>query len=353
MILPAKRLALGVIGCGWVTQNWHLPALAALAEVEIVAVADCDEVQADRTADRFGIPHRYRTAHALLAHRQLHAVAVCVPPQYHVEIGLAALDAGKHLFIEKPLALNLGDCDSLVDRAKQASATVMVGFNLRWHRLVRQARVALQSGALGRLSMIRSIFTNGVYQNGRIPEWRRQRVLGGGVLLDMAIHHIDLWRFLLDSEVEEIFVASRSSRWDDETATVTGRMANGILISAVFSAETTESHEMEFYGQSGRLCLSCYRFDGLEWHPRSHASGGMGVRVTRLASKLRTMPHAWAALRHGGDMLGSYRAQWRHFIESIQRREPAGCTLEDGRRAVQIALAAIESSSCGRPITLN
>ena len=341
-----------MIGCGWVTQNWHLPALAGLADVDIAAVADCDEAQVDRTADRFGIPHRYRTARALLAHPGLHAVAVCVPPQYHADIAMAAFEAGKHVFIEKPLALNLGECDALVERAAQTSATVMVGFNLRWHRLVRQARVALQKSALGSLSMVRSVFTNSVYQNSRIPDWRRHRALGGGVLLDMAIHHIDLWRFLLDSEVEEVFVLSRAARWDDETATVTVRMTSGILISAVFSADTAESHEMEFYGQSGRLCLSCYRFDGLEGHPIASASGGIRTRIARLGSLLRTMPHAWVALRHGSDMLMSYRAQWRHFIESINRREPAGCTLEDGRRAVQVALAAIESSSCGRPIML-
>ena len=352
VISPPQRVSLGIIGCGWVTQNWHLPALAGMPDVEITAVADCDEAQVGQTADRFNIPHRYRIARGLLAHPGLQALAVCVPPQHHAEIGLAALDAGKHVFIEKPLALNLGDCDALVDRASQTSATVMVGFNLRWHRLVREARTAIRDGALGELSMLRSVFTNGVYHGSRVPEWRRQRALGGGLLLDMVIHHIDLWRFLLDSEVEEIFTTSRSGRWSDETGTIMARMANDVLISAVFCAATTETHEMEIYGQSGRLCVSCYRFDGLQRHSISSASGGIRMRLARLGSTLRTMPQAWAAFRNGGDMLGAYRAQWRHFIDSIHRGEPAECALEDGRRAVQVALAAIESSSYGRAITL-
>ncbi|MGH7232201.1 MAG: Gfo/Idh/MocA family protein [Nitrospiraceae bacterium] len=348
-----ERIKLGIIGCGWVTQAWHLPALTALKEVDIVAVADCDAARMKLAADRFHIPHRYGHASALLNHPALDAVAVCVPPQHHVEIALAALDAGKHVLIEKPLALTLTDCDTLAERARQTSTTVMVGFNLRWHRLIRQARAALHDGALGPLSMIRTAFTNGVYHNSSIPRWRRQRALGGGVLHDMAVHHFDLWRFLLQSEVKEISVTSQAGQGDDETAVVTGRMDNDVLLSAAFSAGTSDTHELEFYGQNGRLRLSCYRYDGWEWQRLAGTSGGIGTRLRALASKMRTAPYALAALRNGGEMLASYRGQWRHFIECVRRRTPAECTIEDGRRAVQTAQAAFESASCGRPITLN
>ena len=352
MTTHRARITLGMIGCGWVTQTWHLPALRGLSDAEVVAVADCDARQARLAAERFHIPHRYETAAALLKHPGLDAVAVCVPPQHHVEIALAALKTDKHVLIEKPMALSLDGCDALAERAKETSALVMVGFNLRWHRLVRQARTDLHNGALGRLSMIRAAFTNGVYRDTGLPAWRRHRAFGGGVLQDMAVHHFDLWRFLLESEIEEILVIAQPGSWEDETAAVTARMANGVLISAAYSARTTDNHEMEFYGETGRLRLSCYRFDGLERHPLSRSSGGMAARVSRLASRVRDVPHAWSAVRHGGEMLASYRAQWRHFIACIQQRIPVECTVEDGWRAVQAALAAIESASSKRPVTL-
>jgi predicted dehydrogenase len=78
----------------------------------------------------------------------------------------------------------------------------MVAFNLRWHRLVRQAREVIQRRTLGPLTLIRTALTS-YHEN--VPEWRRRRELGGGALFELAVHHFDLWRFLLQSEVEEVF----------------------------------------------------------------------------------------------------------------------------------------------------
>ena len=94
-------------------------------------------------------------------------------------------------------------------------------------------------------------------------EWQKRRSSGGGALFDQAIHLFDLWRFLLDTEVEEVFATSRSGPWDDETATVTARLTNGALASATCSERTGENNEVEIYGRRGRLQVSCYRFDGL------------------------------------------------------------------------------------------
>ncbi|MGH7824568.1 MAG: Gfo/Idh/MocA family protein [Candidatus Binatia bacterium] len=88
----------------------------------------------------------------------------------------------------------------------------MLGFNLRWHRLVRRARETIRRGTLGMIQMIRTVLTS-YHEN--VPEWRRYRTQGGGVLFEQAVHHFDLWRYLLQSEVEEVFATSRSGKWDD------------------------------------------------------------------------------------------------------------------------------------------
>jgi myo-inositol 2-dehydrogenase/D-chiro-inositol 1-dehydrogenase len=344
----SRSVKLGVIGCGNVAENRHLPALQSLQDAEVVAVADTNADCLKRVADKFHIEKRHADFRALLGDPVVEAVAVCVPAQFHVEVALVALDAGKHLFIEKPLALSLDECDRLIERAAQSPYKVMVGFNMRWHRLVRQAREIVQRGTLGPVKSLRSVITSRFRENE--PEWTKRRELGGGVLIELAVHSFDLWRFLLQSEVQEVFAMSRSERWEDETATVTARMANGVLASAVFSKGTGESTETEIYGQDGRLHISCYRFDGLEFSPSWSFPGSVRTRLRRMAHTLRELPQAVSAIRQGGDYVVSYQAEWRHFIDSIQQDTPVESTLEDGRRALQVVLAAVESASLGQPV---
>src|SRR6185436_2786222 len=144
----AEPLRVGLVGCGWVSEVCHLPALRDIREAEVVAVADLDRERAERMAGQYGIARRHTDYRALLDDPRVEAVAVCVPSRSHLEVALAALDAGKHLFIEKPLTADLDDCDRLVERASRSPVKAMVGFNMRWHRLVRQARDLIAGGAL-------------------------------------------------------------------------------------------------------------------------------------------------------------------------------------------------------------
>src|SRR5436853_7340172 len=130
MLERDRPVSLGIIGCGWVTSDRHLPALQQLPQARVVAVADINLDQLDRIAGRFHIERRYTDFRELLNDPTIEAVAVCTPPRFHVEPALATLEAGKHLFIEKPLALELDEIDRLLARARQSPKTVvMVGFN--------------------------------------------------------------------------------------------------------------------------------------------------------------------------------------------------------------------------------
>src|SRR5207244_5441235 len=127
--------------------------------------------------------------------------------------------------------LTLDDCDRLIESARGSPQTVMVAFNLRWHRLVRRARELIQSGRIGPVDSIQTVLTGTLRELG--PGWRTDRRLGGGVLLEKGAHHYDLWRYLLGSEVEEVSALSHSSRFDDELAIVTARIRNGALASTL------------------------------------------------------------------------------------------------------------------------
>ncbi|MCI0453751.1 MAG: Gfo/Idh/MocA family oxidoreductase [Candidatus Dadabacteria bacterium] len=349
----ANVVKLGIVGCGRVSVNHHLPALKKLPGVEVIALADTDKGCLNWAGDRFHINKRYTDYRFLLDSPSLDAVAVCVPPKSHVEIALGALAAGKHLFIEKPLALNLEECDRLIERARNAKTKAMVGFNLRHHRLVRQARQIIQQGTLGDIESIHTSLTSALRLRLKVPEWRNQRSSGGGALFEVAVHHFDLWRYLSGCEAEEVFAMSRADNWDDETVTLTARMTNGVPIASNFSERTSESNELEIYGRKGRLRLSLYDFYGFEFYPATITPGGIRPRIVKAYKMLKDFPEAFSVMLNGGDFLMTYHSEWQYFIDSIQNDTKIECTLEEGRRALQIALAAIESSSLGKPVRVD
>ena len=352
MARQSKMIKLGLIGCGRVAEERHLPALRHLPDVRVVAVADTDAARMRTVADRFGVVHRFGDHRALLDQADVDAVGILTPTRSHAEISLAALDAGKHVLVEKPLALNRTECDRLTARSSDSPCKVVVGFNLRWHRLVRRARAFVETGALGRIKAIRSVYTH--HRTGEnAPAWHRKIELGGGVSFNEGVHHFDLWRYLLQAEVEQVFSFSRpSAHYEDETHVTSARLSSGVLATGVFTFQSSPNSEVEIYGESGRLYLSCYRFDGLEFFPNVTYPGDLADRLTKAVFALRELPQAVPIMRRGGDFAVTFQGLWRHFIDCILQDEAPECTLDDGTRALCIALAAMESASSGQPVRI-
>jgi len=345
-------IRLGIIGCGKVSWERHMPALLHTREFEVTATADPDAGRSEWLAGKLGAPHRMTGYRALLDLPEVDAVGILTPTSSHAEITLAALDSGKHVLVEKPLALTVAECDRLAARASSSPCKVVVGFNLRWHRLVRRARAFIAAGALGRIKAIRCVYTHD--RTGETaPDWHRKLELGGGVTFNEGVHHFDLWRHLGGGGIEEVFAYSNpSSRYEDETSNVTARMSDGVLATAVLSLRTGPNSEVEIFGDLGRLCLSLYRFDGMEFHPHSTYPGNLAGRVKKTLSSLASLPQAIPIMRRGGDFQATFSGLWEHFADCILRDQPSDCTLEDGRSGIEAALAAIESFRSGRPVRL-
>jgi myo-inositol 2-dehydrogenase/D-chiro-inositol 1-dehydrogenase len=339
----APVINLGVIGCGVVSELRHLPALSRTSGIRVVALADSNSSRLNRVAGRYAVGRRYMDYRELIAAKGVDAVAVCVPPQLHTEIASAAVASGKHTFIEKPLALTLKDCALLSDCARRAGAVkVLVGHNLRWHRLVREAREIIRRGELGDIKLVRTVLTSGVRLRDNFAEWRRQRESGGGALFELGVHHFDLIRFLLAVELEEVYAASLSA---DETAIVNARAEGRVQIVSAFSEGTGENHEVEVYGARGWLRVSCYRADGLEHFHATQYPGSLATRLSKLKQTTWELPRIIRQLRHGGDYVATYASQWRHFADAIAYDTPVECTLADGQRALEIVLAAWEANA--------
>ena len=347
---PPLRLA--IIGCGLAVEQCHLPALRKIAGLALVALVDSDLARLNRIADRAGVRRRHTDYRTMLNDAGVDLVAVCAPPQLHAEIGLAVFDAGMHLFMEKPLALSLHDADRLVERTAGAGGKALIGFNLRWHRLIRRARSIIDGGGLGPLATIHTTFTSASAFPREVSAWRQRHDWGGGVLFDLGIHHFDLWRFLAGSEVEELFVHRRTDGPGHDRATVCAMMANGVLVTSSFSHGVSDTNELDICGAKASLRLSCYRSDSLRVYENDAPSGAVRHWPGDAVQALRNVPQSFARLFDGGDIIASYRAQWQHFVDAIRNGAPIKASFEEGRSALQIALAAVQSASNGQPVRL-
>jgi len=345
-----KLIRLGFIGCGRVAVERHLPALRRLTGVHLAAVADIEATRAFRLGVSAGAELRFADYRELLSRPDIDAVAVLTPTGSHGEIGLAALDAGKHVLMEKPLALTRDECDRLVARSASSPLKVVVCFNLRWHRLVRRARAFVRTGALGRIHAVHSTYTH--FRSGLdAPDWHRSPKQGGGVAFNEGVHHFDLWRYLLGMDVEQVFALSApSDHYEDETSAVVARLEGGAVATATLALRTAPNSEVEIFGDSGRLQVSLYRFDGLRFFPSSGYPGSVPDRLRHGAASITALAGSLPVLRRGGDFCATFDGIWEHFVECIRHGTPSECTPEDGRRAVQIALAAVESARTGRAV---
>ena len=346
----AERIGVGLIGCGRVSWERHYPALRRAPEFQVLAVCDKVPERSARVGALYGVQRCLTDYRQLIESPGVEAVGVLTETGSHAEAGVAAFEAGKHVFMEKPLALTLDEADRLLDAHKRAGRVAQVCFNLRWHRLIGKAKAIIDAGLLGRVKAIRSAYTHD-RTGANAPDWHRQLCTGGGVTFNEGIHHYDLWRFLLGREVEEVHAMGRSSDvYEDETCVITATLGGGILATGVMSFLSGPNSELEVFGERGRLLISLYRFDGLQFYPSDTYPGAWADRLKRGARSLLDLPALFADARDGGGFQATFAACWRGFGKSIRTAEAPFCALDDGRKALQIVLSSVRSQQLGRSV---
>jgi predicted dehydrogenase len=341
-----------MIGCGRAALAHHLPALARVDEAEVVALADPSREALDAVGDKFGVARRSEDYRDLLTDESIDAVCVAAPSDLHTEMTLAALDAGKHALVEKPLALSIDDCDLLVGRAAESGLKTMVGFNMRWHQHSRRARELVRQGQLGDVRLLRSVFASPSLVTPGIPRWRLDPARGGGMFAMQSVHHLDLWRFLLDDEIEEVFcgASGQPEAPGPGTAAIVASTSGGVRIAGDVCGVTGQQSEFAIYGSKAWLGASMNRFDSFELVPQYETVGDVAYRVRGLGRFLAGLPRAASSIRRGGDFKASFQGEWHHFAGAIRHDEEVECGFEDGREVTRIMLAVLESAQTGRPV---
>src|SRR5581483_11682776 len=205
-----KAARIGLIGAG-VLGRLRAQALLRVPALELRAVADADETRLAAVAGPPGIA-RATDYRRMLEAAEIDAVIVSTPTHLHEEMVLAALDAGRHVLCEKPLANGVASCRRIVDRAAAAGKILAVGFNHRYFRSVRYLKSIVDSGTIGELDHLR-VFGGHEGLGQLRGEWMyRSEYSGGGAMMDIGIHLTDLVRHLA-GEVVEVYGTATNRIW--------------------------------------------------------------------------------------------------------------------------------------------
>jgi predicted dehydrogenase len=191
----SKKLKVGVIGAGGIA-NKHLSVLTERDDTEIVSICDVRPEAAAEKAEKFDIPEVYSSYKDLLKKSDVDGVSVCTPNFFHAEPTIAALKAGKHAIVEKPMAMNVREARAMVNAANKTGKVLVVGFQLRYGPSAQMIKRAIDDGKLGNILYVRC---QAMRRRG-IPNWGvfgRKELQGGGPMIDLGVHILECAHYVM------------------------------------------------------------------------------------------------------------------------------------------------------------
>jgi predicted dehydrogenase len=335
-------MKVGIIGCGAVAHYCHVPALLRIRGVTITAVADPNEMFRNRVARATGSP-AFKSAEFLLANSSVDAVVIATPPHTHAAIGKMAALAGKAIYLEKPIATSLSEARDLSLSTAEAGIKAVVGFNRRSHPLYARARDMIERGSVGRVRALQTTFCEPVPVDG-MPAWKEKRATGGGALLDLASHHIDLVRWLTGSEISTVSAEVSSDESEHDSASMQLRLENGISVQSFVSFRAGYAERVTVIGDDGTLEIDRHRATLTLQTARRM---GYGARRRFILPSISDV--TWKAR---GLISRSHDPSYHRALSAFANGGNGLASLHDGERSLQAVIAAEESAALGRPVTL-
>jgi predicted dehydrogenase len=329
----------GIIGAGDIARKQTAPAINKARNAELVAVMRRTMQQAQEFAHEFGAARAYDSTEALLADPDVDAVCIATPTYLHARQTIAAAKAGKHILVEKPMAMSTAECRIMIETCERQGVHLMVCYYQRFNARHQKTRELVEAGAIGQVTMAQA--RQAFPYPPEAENWRQVPNLGGGgALMDVGVHCIDTLRYIL-GKVKAVTALVDTLAYDykvDDTATLLLHFQNGVqaVVSAAFSVPETDVESLntlEVCGTGGRI-----------WTSPIHSKDSQGV--------LRLIKPA-------GEQQFSFE-QSTHvtlieaFGRSIEGHEPVPVAGSEGLRGLAIVEAAYKSARTGQtvPITV-
>ncbi len=340
--LSIHTLKFALTGCGRVARNIHIPVLRRLSGVQVVAVADPQDEALEATRHLLPDCTVFHSQNEMLDAVEADAVIIAAPSGVHAELACQAAQRRRHVYLEKPIATSLEEARKVVGAWLEAGVVVMPGFNYRFHPLVRELRRLLENDRIGALLAARTTFS---IKARASASWRASRATGGGALLDLAAHHVDLIRFVFRREIAGVHAAVRSIRTEDDCAAVQFHLQDGLIVQSVFSECGSEIDSFEVFGECGSLGFDRYLSEGVEYVGTGHGA----ARMQRLLNRVKSFipGPSWLKKVRAPVHEPSYEASLSHFASAIRGEVQLECDLMDGYQSMAAIAAAEESAKAG------
>lgn len=341
----------GLIGSGFISEV-HAEALRQVAGVQIVAVASPTPGNAERFAERHGIPNHYTDDRALLDHKEIDLVVIGAPNDLHASLTIRAAEAGKHVVVDKPMALSLEECDRMIAACEKAGVMLGYGEELCYAPKYVRLKRMVDDGVLGRIHLVKQ---SEKHDGPHSPWFYDTKRSGGGVTLDMGCHAIEFFRWILGK--------------DGQKAKITGAYAQ---MGTYLHGDRTDADDeslliLDFEcGAVGLAEESWTKPGGMDDRAEVFGSEGQAYADLLYGSSLRAYTHRKVgyAVEKAGEAKGwtfpMFEENWnygfpqemQHFVDCVREGRTPLTNGHDGRAVLEAIFALYASASEGRRITL-
>ncbi len=341
-----EKVKVGVVGSGFIAEH-HCNAYAQNPNVELVAIASVLEDEAKKLSTKYGIKKAPVKDYKDLLKMDVDAISLCIPNFLHKEVAVAALEAGKHIMIEKPLARNPAEGQVILDAAKKAGKKVFYCENNIYAPAFNKVKEIIDQGALGQIYMGRGKEQH----SGPHSQWfYKKEPSGGGALIDLGIHDVACLLWFLGNDVEKVFCQTKISQPDrgkfgqcevDDNAVGILYFKKGAMVTIEESWTAPGGYDMKFelYGTDGQLIVDPCRNDQLV----CYTSKGFGYAVEKADTTT-----GWTFPVPGEDYFFGYVQEMQHFIKCIAENKEPRTGGELGMKALKVVDTMYKSAASGK-----
>ena len=337
-------LGIGLIGCGRIASK-HLAVIADIEGAEVTAVCDTDEEKAARMAGLLGV-RSFSRVEDILTDNAVDVVDILTPSGFHAEIGIAAARHGKHVIVEKPLAMSLSEADRLIEECNRNSVMLFEIKQNRYNVPVRKLREAIKRGRFGKLLLgtIRVRWHRGQDYYDQAG-WRGTKEQGGGVLTNQANHHVDLLQWLM-GPVRSVMAKAATFLYDIEVANTAVAIltfmngALGIIEATTVTRPTDLEGSISLLGEGGSVVIGGFAANRLEtWN---------FIKKLPEDDEIFTL----YGRNPAGDKAYAHREMLRSIVSSINGEGEELINGSEAKKSLELIHALNESARTGREVFL-
>lgn len=253
-----KKLKWGIIGCGGIADRRTIPGILKTKNSEVYAVMDVKPEVAERIKAKYGFEKAYYNVQDIFDDKNIDVIYIATPVCYHKEQALTAIAAGKHVFIEKPMAYSSEDAQIVLDKAKEKKVHIMIGYIMRYHNLHMKMKKIIADGGIGQVVSMRAQFS--CWYPDIKGAWRQyKKMSAGGTVMDLGVHCIDIMQFVSGDEIKEIksFYDTKTFKYEVEDSAAilfnTERNIYGHIDVNFNIPDDAAVSKLEIYGTKGTL----------------------------------------------------------------------------------------------------